>query len=160
MRLGERAPFLIRRLLLRPPAPLTPCQVIGWWEMRRIPYNLIVGATGLATSFVMLTMAIICDRLIGVPIGMPDPPIVAVLGVIVYAIMANVCYTGGWVVELFLAHVVGVRPARFAEIAFGLGLMGSVALTLLPAVVTVAGAVTALAASALGGSLPDTVPGS
>jgi hypothetical protein len=144
MRLGERAPFLIRRLLLRPPAPLTPCQVIGWWEMRRIPYNLIVGATGLATSFVMLTMAIICDRLIGVPIGMPDPPIVAVLGVIVYAIMANVCYTGGWVVE----------------IAFGLGLMGSVALTLLPAVVTVAGAVTALAASALGGSLPDTVPGS
>jgi len=94
---------------------------------------MIVGATGLFTGAIMITGALICERVVGEPIGMPDPPIVAVIGVIVYGIMANLCFTGGWLVELFIAQAWGLRPARFGSIAFGLGLLGSVVITLLPA---------------------------
>jgi len=55
----------------------------------------------------------------------------------VYGIMANLCFTGGWLVELFIALAWGLRPARFGSIAFGLGLLGSVVITLLPAATTV-----------------------
>ena len=84
------------------------------------------------------------DRLIGVPIGIPDPPIVAVLGVALYALFANACYTGGWMIELLLMQA-GVRPRRFAIVGFVIGLVFSVCLTLLPAVVTVISAVVQLA---------------
>ena len=121
------------RLFRRPSTTLNPWQVVVWWELRRIPYNMIVGATGLFTGAIMITGALICERVVGEPIGMPDPPIVAVIGVIVYGIMANLCFTGGWLVELFIAQAWGLRPARFGSIAFGLGLLGSVVITLLPA---------------------------
>lgn len=114
---------------------MTPWQVVAWWERRRIPYNLIVGVTGILTCAVTFTMAFICERVVGVPIGFPDPPIVAVIGILVYGIMANVCFTGGWIVELFMAQAWGLRPARFGPVAFGLGLLGSIVITLIPAAV-------------------------
>jgi len=138
------------RLFRRPVAPLSPWQVIGWWEVRRIPYNLIVGATGLGSIAIVVTVAMICQKLIGVPIGMPDPAIFAIMGMVLYGIMANVCFTGGWVVEVLLAHVWGVRPSRFGQIAFSLGLLGSVLLTLLPAGLIVASAAVTLLLHATG----------
>jgi len=131
-------------LFRRPSIPLNPWQLIGWWELRRIPYNLIVGVTGLATVTIMVAVGLICNSRIGVPIGIPDPPIFALLGIAVFAIMANVCFTGGWVVELLLVQAGGLRSSRFGEIAFKLGLLGSVLLTLLPAAVTIAVAVATL----------------
>lgn len=47
----------------------------------------------------------------------------------------NLCFTGGWIVELFIAQVWGLRPARFGPVAFGLGLLGSIVITLIPAAV-------------------------
>ena len=47
------------------------------------------------------------------PIGLPDPPILAVIGVIAFGVIANVFYTGGWIVELLVAKVWHVESARF-----------------------------------------------
>lgn len=138
------------RLFRRPTTPLTFWQVIGWWELRRVPYNLIVGATGMLSVLVIVTVAFVSEEMVGEPIGMPDPPIIAVVGVIVYGLMANVCFTGGWVLELFIAQVWGLQPTRFGQVAFGLGLIGSVFLTLLPAGVTVLGAAVTLVFRAMG----------
>jgi len=55
-------------------------QVILWWELRRIPYNLIMAAVGL------LSMAIMAVSI----------PLIYVL----MAVGLNVLYTGGWMVEL------------------------------------------------------------
>jgi hypothetical protein len=148
------------RLFRRTVAPLSPWQVIGWWELRRPAYNLIVGLAGLVTIIIMVVVSVICDKVMGVPIGMPDPPIFAVLGVIVYAVMANVFFTCGWLVELFLVHALGSRRRDFGQVAFGLGLAGSVFLTLLPAVVTVVSAAVALVAYASGVRSPTPAPGS
>jgi hypothetical protein len=124
------------RLFRRDLGAVTVWQIVVWWELRRIPYNLLVGATGLGTVISMVITAMICDRLIGVPIGMPDPPVIAVLGILAYGIMANVCFTAGWIFELLLARA-GMLPPRFAQTAFCVGLLGSILLTLLPAVITV-----------------------
>ena len=137
--------FLSTRLFQRPSVLTEPSQIIGWWEARRLSYNLMVGAVGLVTILIMVTVAAICQELIGVPIGMPDPPIFAILGVIVFVLMANVCFTAGWVVELFMVQVRGLRSTRFAEITFRLGLFGSIVLTLLPAVATIVVATATLA---------------
>ena len=102
--------------------------IIKWWELRRIPYNLAVGATGVFT--VVVTIA---SEKFGEPFGLPDPPIIAVFAVLAYGIGANVCFTGGWIVEIVARKLWRDRVGAFAQISFALGLVFSVLLTLAPA---------------------------
>lgn len=112
-------------------------QVIGWWEARRVPYNLIVGATGIATGAILLVTGLVAETYLGESIGIPDPPIFAIFAVVFYAIMANVCFTGGWVVELLVIRVWGEQAQSFGPISFTLGVLFSTALTFAPAVLVV-----------------------
>jgi magnesium-transporting ATPase (P-type) len=109
--------------------------VIKWWELRRIPYNLIVGGLGVFTFVVTLLVAAIASDKFGEPLGLPDPPIVAVFAVVFYAVMANVCYTGGWIIELVVRSLWKERAGDFGQISFTLGILFSALLTLAPAVV-------------------------
>ncbi|HBH02425.1 MAG TPA: hypothetical protein DDZ42_10985 [Candidatus Rokubacteria bacterium] len=111
-------------------------------------YNLIIGAVGIVSSGVMVTVAFTCESRGGAPIGLPDPPLFAVLAVLLYGILANVCYTGGWITELLVARFWGVDTSRFGPIAFSLGTAFSVLVTLVPAgVVIVIAAITACGGS-------------
>jgi hypothetical protein len=81
----------------------TPRQIISWWERRRLPFNLIVGATGILTCTLLLVGEMLAEKKFGdVEAG---SPILAVFGVFAYGIMANVCYTGGWISELVAKYV-------------------------------------------------------
>jgi hypothetical protein len=111
--------------------------VIAWWESRRIPYNLIVGATGIASAIIMLITGLVTEHFIGEAIGVPSSPFLVIPAVAVYAVMANICFTGGWVLELFSRRIWGARAEAFGEIAFTWGTLGSVLLTLVPAGLTV-----------------------
>ena len=51
----------------------------------------------------------------------------------VYGIAANLCFTGGWVAELFVKRLWPGRIAVFGEVAFFVGTVFSVLLTLVPA---------------------------
>jgi hypothetical protein len=108
--------------------------VIKWWELRRIPYNLIVGLFGVFTCVITVLVAAIASEKFGEPLGLPDPPIIAVFAVIFFAVMANVCYTGGWVAELLVRAIWKERAGDFAQISFRLGLLFSAVVTLAPAV--------------------------
>jgi hypothetical protein len=119
--------FFSRREPLR-----TAWQVIGWWEARRVPYNLIVGATGLATGTIMLITGFVVEIFLGEPVGIPDPPLVVIFALVFYAIMANICFTGGWVIELAVHRIWGEQAQSFGPISFTLGLLFSIALTIAP----------------------------
>lgn len=108
-------------------------QVIGWWESRRIPFNLIVGATGIVSSGAILAIALVSERLFGVPFGLPDPPIFAILGVVFFAVAANVCYTGGWMAEVIVRRTWPDQSEMFGTLTFTLGLPFAVVVTLAPA---------------------------
>lgn len=107
--------------------------VIFWWEARRLPYNMIVGLSGALSGLLILGNGFVTERVLGEPIGLPDPPVFAVIAVIAYGIMANVCFTGGWIAELLSRRVWGDRVAAFGEVALTLVTIFSVLLTLLPA---------------------------
>jgi hypothetical protein len=109
-------------------------ETLKWWELRRIPYNVFVGLTGLFTCAVLVSVAAVASEKSDEPLGLPDPPIFAVFGVVLYGIMANVCYTGGWIAEWLVRKIWKERAGAFGEMAFCLGLVFSILLTLFPAV--------------------------
>jgi hypothetical protein len=116
-------------------------------------YNIVVGCVGVVTSVLMISCGLISEPLVGEAIGIPDPPVLVPLGIIAYGIAANVCYTGGWVVELMLARRGAMRTSEFGTRAFRLGVIFSVGLTLFPAVFTWAGFLLTLASGRrVGGS--------
>jgi hypothetical protein len=106
----------------------TPWQIILWWEIRRIPFNLIVGIVGIFTLIFLFALEMLLknDFLDEV---LPDPPMIAIFG---YGILANICFTGGWVAELFARKTFKEESKNFGEILFFFGLTFSVVLTLLP----------------------------
>lgn len=122
--------------------------IVVWWEARRVPYNIIVGVAGLISSVVIVAVAFTCESWGGVPIGLrgasiglPDPPAIAIVGVVLYGMLANVCYTGGWITEVLVARLWAIDTSRFGPIAFTLGTAFSVLLTLALAVLMVAASV-------------------
>ena len=110
-------------------------KIVAWWEVRRIPYNLFVGAVGLISGVIILVTAIITERYLGEPVGLLDPPIFIVLSVIVYGVLANICFTGGWLVEFIVKNVWPDEGKGFGVISFTLGFLFSIFLTLLPGII-------------------------
>ncbi len=62
-----------------------------------------------------------------------SPPLFVVFAVLVYGVLANICFTGGWLAELLARKVWSERANHFAQISFTLGVLFSVLLTLFPA---------------------------
>lgn len=115
--------------------PADTWHTIAWWEARRIPYNLIVGMTGVLSGALCFVTGMLCEHFLGDPIGIPNPPFIAILAVAAYGVMANLCYTGGWVAELLVQKVWPEHANSFGEISFFLGLSFSILLTLVPGIV-------------------------
>lgn len=124
-------------LFSRPRPPERPWDVISWWESRRLIYNVFVGAAGITSGIIILMTGYITEHLIGEAIGIPDSSFLAIIAVLLYGVMANICFTGGWILELLSRRLWGTRAEAFGEIAFTWGLLGSVVLTLCPAAIIV-----------------------
>lgn len=101
-------------------------QTIAWWEARRPTYNLVVGTAGVFTLSWMALML----KLVGGGFG-DGFPIAAPL---IYGIMANISYTLGWMIELWLKRLLGRNAATAGAALFRYGFAFSVGLTLMPAV--------------------------
>jgi hypothetical protein len=123
----------------------TTTEAIGWWETRRIPFNLIVGTGGILTCIIIGIVGLGSWIFWGSVIGMPNSPLLALLGVVLYGFAANVCYTGGWLTELVIRKLWPREADRFATLTFSTGLIFSVVLTLAPGMLVAAGAVYELA---------------
>ncbi|HET8650488.1 MAG TPA: hypothetical protein VFL95_10630 [Gemmatimonadales bacterium] len=103
----------------------TPLSLVLWWERRRMSYNLIVGGAGLLS----LT---ICQFFAALPPG-PYHPLPLLL-VPVYALLANLCYSAGWLAELGMRALWKDNAPRAGPFLWRQGVIFSVGLTLLPTV--------------------------
>jgi hypothetical protein len=118
----------LTRFLYPVPARRSVGSIIRWWEGRRLAYNVVVGATGIATLMVVTALELL-------PPG--SHGLLAPLGaVLIYAAVANVCYTAGWVLEALAHTIFGDELLPFGPALFRQGLLFSVGLTLLPIVVS------------------------
>ena len=97
--------------------------IIGWWESRRLTFNVFVGCAGLVTLGVIRLVSWLPPQM---PMGMPwQFPIV-------YGVAANVCYSFGWVLEAGAQRIWGDRVRPLGPPLFRQGVAFSVGLTLLP----------------------------
>jgi hypothetical protein len=103
-------------------------EVILWWELRRIPYNLAVGITGLLSLVLM--------ELIGARFVEPgedvEEPMGIILGILVFGFLANVGYTLGWITERKMINGSIEDHRAFRKTFFHLGLSVSCAVATLP----------------------------
>jgi hypothetical protein len=108
-----------------------PWDAIIWWELRRIPFNILILAVGILSLGSIL--------LIGSYFARPAEadgfePLFTIFAAIVYGILANLAYTLGWVTELLWSWGDTERTESLRRRIFWLGVVCSVGLTLLPAV--------------------------
>jgi hypothetical protein len=115
-------PALTSVLFPEPTLRRSPGAVIGWWERRRLLFNLVVGATGL------VTVSIIGLAAGGAIFSQPG----LWLGVTAYGIAANVCYSLGAPLELLIERWLGRETYGLGPALFRYGLVYSVGLTLFP----------------------------
>lgn len=122
MSLTSRSGTLVERYLFSPLySPRSAWAVVGWWERRRLFYNVVVGAAGLFTSCIAVGVALLT--------GHEGPPPGAIL---VYGIAANLFYSLGTPIHLFLRRWLKTEAGPVAQALFRYGLAFSIGLTLLP----------------------------
>jgi hypothetical protein len=113
----------LARLLFPVPALRRSPEILGWWESRRPTYNLIVGGAGLLTVGTIEVLSLLPPYL---PMQVPWQLVVA------YGVLANVCYSFGFLFESVLTRLWGDEVAPVGPTLFRHGLVFSVGLTLLP----------------------------
>lgn len=111
----------------------TTLSTVRWWESRRMVFNKAVGAAGLVTlagASLFLSLP---------PHGSVIPSEVMVMSAVVYGVLANGCYTLGWIAELIARRAWGRSSPDLGPLLFRQGLIFSVGLTLLPILLAVMG---------------------
>ncbi|HJP95750.1 MAG TPA: hypothetical protein VJ843_00065 [Candidatus Saccharimonadales bacterium] len=79
-----------------PEGERSTADIVLWWERRRIPYNLLVGAAGICS---LLLLYFIVSKTNGLK---PGEDVVEPMALLAAPVMMNLCYTGGWVAEVSL----------------------------------------------------------
>jgi hypothetical protein len=105
----------------------TPLSSLRWWESRRLVFNKAVGATGLVTLASVSFFFLLPPFTLG-----PLSPLAMLAFAAAYGIVANVCYSLGWLAELAARAVWGRQAPDVGPLLFRHGLIFSVGLTLLP----------------------------
>jgi len=106
-----------------PDEPRNWIQVILWWELRRIPYNVVLVLAGVTSGVIFFWLARAGPHVFAA--------LLAFLG-------ANLCYTGGWITELLVRAGGGQNYRRFGPRALKAGLAFSLAIVFLPNLTTLA----------------------
>jgi hypothetical protein len=112
-------------------APQSAWEVVSWWEARRPMYNLVVGGAGVLSLAVATIMALLPPN--PVAVGVPWPAIV------IYGVLANLCYSLGPAIDLFIRRRWGNSYAPVGPAMFRYGFAFSVGLSLLPIPITILG---------------------
>jgi hypothetical protein len=98
--------------------------IIRWWEQRRLRYNLYVGLVGFVTWWLVLIAGSAAVKP-GVDF---EEPLAMIFGPPFYGIMANICYTVGWIVDI------AAYRGSPRKVSFRAGFVFSLLLTALPGI--------------------------
>jgi hypothetical protein len=124
---GERQEGTLRHFtawfFLSPTDSIAPKRIVAWWEARRLPFNIIVGAYGILCLVVFFAAITTSGHL------QPGEDAVEPLALIAAPIVVNILYTLGWIVELTYRRIQPDLSLRFGprllKVGLGLGLFFS-----------------------------------
>ena len=115
----------LTRILFPAPAEVrNTAGIFKWWESRRLTFNVAVGAAGVVTLTAINLIAVLPPLSMKVGVFWP--------GVLVYAVLANMFYSLGFVTEAAMQRAWHEETPRVGPALFRQGLVFSVGLTLLP----------------------------
>ena len=119
----------LTEFLFPAPAERRPRAIVKWWEGRRLHFNLFVGGAGVISLGVL-------HFLIWLPPSAraPGPPLI---GVVVFGVLANVCYSLGPLLEIVMHKLWGRHILPIGPTLYRMGLTFSLGLTLLPVIIGV-----------------------
>ena len=107
-------------------------QIILWWELRRIPYNLILGAVGICRIFLFYFFSSHEPIENGEDIGEP-------IMILIAPVLINACYALGWIVEAYAPEAyLNSFPGDRRQIGprfLWMGIQFSLAVILLPTII-------------------------
>jgi len=107
-------------LFSNPKDRISPKRVFAWWEIRRLPFNLIVGAYGILCLAVFFAAITTSGHL------QPGEDAVEPVALMAAPFVINALYTRGWIVELTARSLEpGLSPRfgpRLLKLGLGLGL--------------------------------------
>ncbi len=110
-----------------PQGPRSPWGVVAWWEIRRIPFNLIVGSYGVVCLVAFFWAITTSGHL------QPGEDAVEPLALLAAPVGVNILYTLGWIVEVPTRLLVSDLTPRFGPLLLKLGLGLGLFLITLPA---------------------------
>ena len=123
----------LTEFLFPAPARRTVGSIVGWWESRRLTYNVIVGTAGVVSLGVVTTILHLPPKALPIAVLPPWQPIV------VFAVLANVCYCLGPLVEVAVEKLWGRQVLPVGPSLFRTGLTFSVGVAFLPVLLAVFG---------------------
>jgi hypothetical protein len=115
----------LTEFLFPAPARRTPTAIIGWWERRRLAYNVWVGSAGLVSVSVLIGASL----LFGDGVRLTE----VLIPTTIFGVMANVCYLLGPTIEILIEKLWGRSVLPTGPTLFRMGLTFSVGLALFPA---------------------------
>ena len=118
----------IKWLFASPREPVTPLRVVGWWELHRIPYNLIVAVFGVFSFAIFATSIYSSGHL------QPGEDAVEPFALLLAPIAINIAYTAGWLVDAPLRLLRPTLSPGFTPLLFIVGLAFSLVVISIPAV--------------------------
>jgi hypothetical protein len=110
------------------PAPRSVTGIVGWWERRRLAYNVMVGAAGLVSLAAFAVMMIVLGE--GLELGL-------LAGAGAFGLMANLCYLLGPAAEIAIHRVWGTKVLPAGPMLYRAGLTFSVGLALFPTMILI-----------------------
>jgi hypothetical protein len=125
----------LTEFLFPAPASRSAGKIVGWWERRRLFYNVAVGAAGLVSLVAVSAVATLFSGTVEL---IPWQPVV------VFGLMANVCYFLGPAVEILVHLLWGRAVLPVGPALYRMGLTFSVGLALFPTLLAVLWAVAAV----------------
>jgi hypothetical protein len=108
-------------------AEYTRTDIVRWWEARRLHFNVYVGVVGIIAWFLVLIAGSAAVK----PAEDFEEPLAMIVGPVIYVMVANACYTLGWIADVVSSQSrprVGLYKA---------GVIFSVVITALPGVCAV-----------------------
>jgi hypothetical protein len=122
----DRPGHSLTEFLFPAPAARSTGAIIGWWEKRRLAYNLAVGAAG-SISYIVIS--------IGDSILRSDPQLVPWQFVVMFGLGANVMYLLGPALEILIDKIWGRTVLPAGPSLYRMGLTFSVGLALFPSLI-------------------------
>jgi hypothetical protein len=122
----------LAEFLFPAPAPRRAGAIFKWWEKRRLPYNLAVGAAGIVSLGTMYLISAMP------PSGWFLPGLNLVwIPAVIFGVFANACYLLGPAVEIVISKLWGRQVLPTGPALYRMGLTFSVGLALFPALLSV-----------------------